>query len=68
MKWISVKDRLPENDIPVIVCSKSGIVQEVLYCLDIKKQWYANHIEDSEISFDYFTYWMPLPESPKEQK
>ncbi len=31
MDWISVKDRLPEKDIPVLAFSEDGVIQVVVY-------------------------------------
>ena len=58
-KWISVKDRLPEDQEEVLVCtrSKNGI----------------RNIDKGYMAIDRFihrgyaevTHWMPLPEKPK---
>lgn len=59
-KWISVRDRVPEDQDEVLVCtrSKNG----------------ARNIDKGYWSIDRFihrgcadvTHWMPLPELPKE--
>jgi hypothetical protein len=66
-KWISVKDRLPENRDDVLLCRK--------WWNEIRNPqmgWY------NEVSGEWFdlsnrvihnvTHWMPLPEPPKEEK
>lgn len=58
-QWISVKDRLPENCIEVLVYDTDcGIVIG----------WYDKEIGDFAADFisplDVVTHWMPLPEPP----
>ena len=60
--WISVRDRLPEDQEEVLVCtlSKNGM----------------RNIDKGYMAIDHFihrgraqvTHWMPLPEMPKEDK
>ena len=59
--WISVKDRLPENCIEVLVYDTDcGIVMG----------WYDKEIGDFAADFisplDAVTHWIPLPEPPKD--
>lgn len=60
-KWISVKDRLPEEEVRALVCGIWG-TQEFVYC-DMQKNgvWYIGAKYGAIIS-----HWMPLPEPPKE--
>lgn len=56
-KWISVKERLPDNALEVIAISNgksTAFLHKLAYC-----RW----IIDETI-----THWMPLPELPKEEK
>lgn len=73
MKWISVKDRLPEKDDIIAVITKFYDEDEQSYyvydagkiiSLDDGTLVYENGC----CSFDRFKfdYWMPLPEGPKE--
>lgn len=58
MKWINVKDRLPEKeDVRCII--KGGIEPYEWTSVAIHKnnKWLANSIGQGEI-----THWMPLPE------
>ena len=70
MEWISVKDRLPELDEPVLVFSKGDYKLSAL-CKEIPT------FEETFKAFDYWedidelhhvTHWMPLPEPPKDTK
>jgi len=65
MKWISVKDKLPDVDIYVlgyniswgetqVVCRKSHSLQG--YCFLDSDDYNVN-----------ITHWMPLPKPPKEE-
>lgn len=69
-EWISVKDRLPENYIPVLCWyeyyhwSENNVLPEygIGYCIDGK--W------GGEVSIGLSAnvlYWMPLPEPPMEE-
>ena len=76
-KWISVKDRLPEEEQWVLVCtnsekaSRKEVYPIVAYKLtwppDGGFKWMDAHYDD-ELTFDPIhepTHWMPLPELPK---
>ena len=62
MKWINVKDRLPENNCSIIVFA-DGYVCEAEYG-DLGDLESVFHEAFEEINP---THWMPLPEPPKEQ-
>ena len=70
-EWISVKDRLPENDdnVLVIVNGKYNNVTFVnammiaAFC-DDEHVWFLNEYPD--FVHANVTHWMPLPEPPKE--
>ena len=57
--WISVKDRLPDEDGWYLVC-KHNRVRVAEWCKDC---WY----NESDLPIDdcAITYWQPLPEPPK---
>ncbi len=61
-KWISVKERLPDEGVTVIVALKIGdrIVSDTdrLYC----GRWFIYGRMNRE---GYVTHWMPFPEPPK---
>lgn len=69
--WISVKDRLPDNDDTVMIFPtvNLGNVTYVGQYLPWSKQWIATSYEpnygDNEEVIQP-THWQPLPEPPKE--
>ena len=80
-QWISVEDRLPEEDGSYLVTTNSfGDRQSVklrwfakdgenvdAYDLAGQKDvWYLYDIECGYVSIKTVTHWMPIPEPPKE--
>ena len=57
-EWISVKDRLPDMGVPVLVWDKDGFAYVDTY---VKWGW-AIALAENEV-----THWMPLPEPPWEE-
>ena len=57
-EWISVKDRLPEKDEIVIICTDENFIYAGELVGDT---WFLNN--DSWTAT--VTHWMPLPEMPK---
>jgi|HubBroStandDraft_4_1064222.scaffolds.fasta_scaffold32474_3 hypothetical protein len=69
MNWISVNDRLPENEDVVAVICEYGIVSAYFCRSDdeyYSNQWIINcpcgYLDNSP---NNVTHWMPLPELPK---
>ena len=66
MEWISVKDRLPENDTRVLAYCKDRCIH------DVKWRWADNAWYDKGSAAVYLagfvTHWLPMPEPPKEDK
>ena len=64
MKWISVKDRLPELTEKVLVAGNWGV--DVAFCRpDGNFYWeYNGYARLYENRADGVTHWMPLPPSP----
>lgn len=56
-EWISVADRLPDEDGKYIVCTAKNTV----YCT----RYYARGKHFGAESATHITHWMPLPEPPK---
>ena len=59
IKWISVKDRLPERFNRVLVCRENGKVEQGFR--DVGDWWKIYGTRTKHI-----THWMPLPEPPEE--
>lgn len=62
--WISFKDQKPEDCVSILICSERGTVSKATYDSDMG--WF--YIADSELHYNELdiTYWMPLPQPPKE--
>jgi len=75
MEWISVKDRLPENDDEVLIYVGIDIVQAYL----LNGYWKGSVLVTDNMNdgyvlnrtickqgdhFDFVTHWMPLPNPP----
>lgn len=73
-KWVSVEDRLPENDNPVLCWYLSGD-GNYYHTVGICLRFNFGYIWDVEIDANdcgygckKVTHWMPLPEPPKEEE
>lgn len=72
--WISVKDRLPEEDIAVLVYGQ--VLNDPPDVIGVRRRYNGDqewkYTWESEDGFIYreddVTHWMPLPEPPKEEK
>ncbi len=67
--WVSVKDRLPEDERFVLVCNDDGKMMVAQY-IDETAQWQYRYMAyDVDIWDDTeqgpVEWWMPLPEQPK---
>ena len=66
MEWISVKDRLPEEGVPVLV---TGVVKkgDHPYLVDYiyKDDWFWWPMNYNRTRGFVITHWMPLPEPPE---
>lgn len=69
MKWISVKDQLPEDDAIVIAFdAEFDTVLELRYNTSYFKHkgfWLYENGGEYEYEYKEVTHWMPLPEKPK---
>jgi len=59
-EWISVKDRLPDGFVPVIVCRENGKVEQGYR--DVNGWWRVYSTRTKNI-----THWMPMPEPPTKE-
>lgn len=56
--WISVKERLPENEDDVLVYFEDGDITIAFYDGDWTKDGFSKIMRE-------VTHWQPLPQSPK---
>jgi len=70
-EWISIEDRLPEDDVRVLLMTEKGFsVGAADHHDNVGVSW---RIGNSMIAWDYeynlddleVTHWMPLPEPPR---
>jgi hypothetical protein len=74
MEWISVKDRLPENGIfLVVVYEWTGLLSEKPKTPEVVIKRYSGYWHKKQCFYDTggyenleVTHWMPLPDAPKE--
>lgn len=59
MKWISVKDRLPELASFVIAYKKNGLVLGLYFSADEEFRYGRDCDQTKQV-----THWMPLPKPP----
>ena len=64
-QWISVDERLPETDSVVLCFCRAHLVEMLMFAEDC---WIGagGLWSKTEYMKDYVTYWMTLPEPPKE--
>jgi len=63
-EWISISDKLPEEDCAVLVSGPHGVE---LVCFNYYHRcWDDAWGDDYYKDITYFTHWMPLPRPPKE--
>ncbi len=63
MKWISVKNKLPDNENDVLVVNNDGwMMVSCCFTVDGKKIHWERR--NDLVYFGDVTHWMPLPEKP----
>lgn len=63
--WISVKDRLPEDQRSVLTLNGHGKIK--IMCLWSKRgELWTWIYQERFVHYNDITHWMPLPEPPKE--
>lgn len=62
-EWISVNDKLPEQDENVLVFTKDKDIMTMIYKV-IPFRWYKPKF--GGFDKDYVTHWKPRPEPPKD--
>lgn len=72
LKWISVEERLPEDDVDVLVYAIGNNENSCVAMTSYTHNMHGYNIEGWRSPWQYFfyerkiTHWMPLPEAPKE--
>lgn len=64
MNWISVKDKLPKEGEPVLLCNWAGAVQKRTYYRDrddVSDFWQDVGDHHDGVPIDVGDHWMPLP-------
>lgn len=72
MNWISIKDRLPPNDVSILVAEclpyKDKEINDFYFikiCRRYGTKWVNDHEEDPiEFKNSFISHWMPLPDKP----
>ena len=62
-KWIPVEERLPLLNTPVL--ATDGIEVDISWMYGVPPKWITSY---TAIDEDKLTHWMPLPQTPKEEK
>lgn len=57
-EWVSVKDRLPDTETTVLVCTERGHIF-TSWASDVDVFWFYDEEEDDRV-----THWQPLPAPP----
>ena len=65
-EWISVKDRLPEDDSDVLAYLRIGEIGRIYPANYANGMWFDCMFNTP--ATDTTTHWMPLPEPPKENE
>lgn len=76
--WISVKDRLPEENTPVLICTQWGDIWMASYYSECRiasklfspAHWDVETLRGGGIDFkaEDVTHWMPLPRLPEDEE
>lgn len=81
-KWIAIEERLPEVNVPVLVCGKA-LCSDKIHVVSVASRgewksnnpswssagrWYTAWIGGYECEWDMdaITHWQPLPDLPEE--
>lgn len=65
-KWISVKDRLPEDQRSVLTVNGHGEIRTMGLWSKFGDEWTWVH-NFCTMHYNDITHWMPMPEPPKEE-
>lgn len=65
MKWISVKDRMPELGMQVLACDEEGGIDLAIFKKDKDTDRVYFHYCFCCSGLGGVDFWMPLPEAPE---
>lgn len=74
-QWISVKDGLPEVNVPALVSNPNAMAKafKIMILYFDGEKWRELNSDDGDVFesdedswFTHITHWMPLPEPPKD--
>lgn len=71
--WISVKDRLPDRNTPILITANGKVYTATLFDANGIEYWSVNNRGNSydpstkveRVKAKAITHWMPLPEPPE---
>lgn len=61
-KWISVKDRLPEDMVKALTCDTKGNIHTMWHCIDFAHPF---NVSPNDLRYYPVTHWMHIPQPPK---
>jgi len=64
MKWISIKDKLPEDNRPVLLFTPFEYFGELHSCVGNSESIRSCTVKSGKSKTPVFTHWVPLPENP----
>jgi uncharacterized protein DUF551 len=64
MKWISIKDKLPEDNRPVLLFTPFEYFGELHSCVGNSESIRKCSTNSGNVKSPIFTHWFPLPEAP----
>ena len=65
--WVPTSERMPPRWHPVIVCSSTGVVQQVTWSWT-GEDWDCALSEVDRVGADEITHWQMLPQPPPENR
>jgi len=64
MKWISIQDKLPEDNRPVLLFTPFEYFGELHTCVGNSESIRKCSTSSGKTKRPVFTHWLPLPEAP----
>ena len=64
MTWISINEKLPEDNLPVILFTPFDYFGELHSCVGTLESIRTCTVASGNAMAPIFTHWVPLPENP----